>query len=88
MNIAIKSIFVHILFLIFGVTLVFISQSHLYIKTFYQTIFNLSILSIFIKFVFNRKVNVKSYGIDSLYWLAYWIGVASFLILSRLIITS
>lgn len=78
MNIAIKSIFVHILFLIFGVTLVFISQSHLHIKTFYQTIFNLSILSIFIKFAFNRKVNVKSYGIDSLYWLAYWIGVASF----------
>ncbi|TGL10725.1 hypothetical protein [Leptospira meyeri] len=78
MNIAKRNIFVHILFLIFGVTLVFVSQSHLHVKTFYQTIFNLSLLSILIKAIFNRTLNVKSFGLGSFGWLVYWVGVASF----------
>ncbi|PJZ86263.1 hypothetical protein CH364_08895 [Leptospira harrisiae] len=78
MNFVIKNLFVLILFLVFGRTLIFVSQTQLHIKTFYQTIFNLSILSISIKLVFNRKIDIERYDIRLLGWLAYWIGVASF----------
>lgn len=70
----------HTIGLVFFASLVYVSLSNLHVKTLYQTCFNLIFVSI-IGYVWISKKERLSFHSDlrSVYWLTYWVLVASFL---------